>query len=142
MKWEYDPLGYEAGAHTRVTLSNGQALWIGFQGHTDLGIFYPSLLILDNPDADMWDRDYFTEWGCDEGGNDHGKKSVKAIGPGGTEAFTTFGEALAHAEKHIIPKGGIVIIGAATERLFRIYEHFLTRRGYTRVAGDLIKEIK
>ncbi len=142
MKWEYDPLEMLGGAHTRVRLSNGQTLWIGVEeDYERRGVYCPAILILSNPDADMWDDDYYTEWGCDED-NTNPDKSGIPTGPGGTEAFATVSAALEEAERDVVPEGGIIVIGGATERLFKIYEHFLRRRGYTRVAGDMIKEVR
>lgn len=141
MKWDYDPLKLLRGAHTRVQMRNGQTLWIGVEEEYDKeNVYRPSILILSKSDAEMWDQDYEDEWGCNEEG-EYPEKSGLPIGPGGTEAFAIAGAALLEAERDIIPSGSLIVVGAATEKLFSIYEHFLGRRGYTRVAGEMIKEI-
>lgn len=110
---------------------------MGVDDGEEQGIYRPAILILTDPTTDMWDgEEYLGEWfkgAADDAGG-------KPIGPGGTEAFAMAGAALREVEGMLHP-GDLIVVGAATERLFRIYDKYLTRQGYTRVAGELTKVV-
>lgn len=129
--WKTDP-DYP-GWYFRYPLRGGKFLIFAATDFDLQGVYDVELMVAD-PEFLHTDVDS-TEW------DEYWSKEGTAVGPGGTEVFGVLPGALFHMEYLIKRLGGqpIMRVGAATTKLFRIYEHFLTRKGYTRVAGELLK---
>lgn len=129
--WHPDP-DYP-GWYCRHPLSNGQFLVFSATDMDILEIYTLSLVICDDG------VEHLNEYGDDN--EDVWVKEGEPTGPGGTEVFGLLPGMLMHMEYLVRKQGGSPIfkVGAATRKLDRIYEHFLTRRGYTRVAGQMLK---
>lgn len=132
--WHPDP-DYP-GWYCRIPLSDGQFLILSAADYDENEVYTLELQVAPgnfDPMAFMDDAEG-VEYQCKEG---------TAVGPGGTEVFGILPGALFHLEYLIAKQGGNPILSAraATLKLHRIYENFLTRRGYTSVAGTLLKEL-
>ena len=127
--WKPDPDFW--GYYCHVPLSNKTTMFFA-ACESDYEHRYEVEMLVSPGEVDVTDHDrYFAAWDA-EG---------TPTGPGGTEAWGIASTLLTEAEELIRkddPKA-IMSIGGATEKLFRIYERFLSRRGYTRVAGDMLK---
>lgn len=132
--WHPDP-DYP-GWYGRYPLSDGQFLFLAALDYDGGEVYQVELQVAD--------EDYgFTEPMDDVEWLNYQVKEGTPVGPGGTEVWGLLSGMLFHLEYLIAKQGGNPIFRAsgATKELHRIYEHFLTRRGYISVAGLLVKEL-
>lgn len=128
--WKPDPDFW--GYYCHVPLSNKTTMFFSV---TELKVAhnYNAEMIVTDHELDVLDSEWYDSiWNDTQG---------TPTGPGGTEAWGIASTLLTEAEELIREDDpqAIMSIGGATEKLFRIYERFLPRRGYTRVAGDMLK---
>ena len=122
-------LGWGDGFYVQEPLSNGGYLYVEVYNNS-VGV-YNLAMIADKSGLVGDDLASSEEW----------DREGQPTGPGGTEVFGKMPEILESLE-NAVPPGSVICVGAVTRKLFRIYERFLTRRGYIRVAGEMLKVVQ
>lgn len=139
MEWFWDL--EDDGIWVREPLEGGGYLEMSLYWDEDRGHYNMALTVTDQgegPPEVKSDK----EWSKWEG---------KPQGPGGVEAFTLatkmmedveFEVGVYHRRYYSAYETTFIRVGAATEKLLRIYKRFLEPRGYTQVAAELLKEVR